>query len=84
MIRFKKDDGAAYPEVIQKKVMDIADTYIGLVTTMTEHYVRTGVPLIRNSDIKENRFVFRDHIFLDEEFATKINQEKINLEILLP
>lgn len=79
MIRFKKDDGAAYPEVIQKKVMDIADTYIGLVTTMTEHYVRTGVPLIRNSDIKENRFVFRDHIFLDEEFATKNKSRKHQL-----
>lgn len=38
---------------------------------MTEHYVENGVRLIRNSDIKENQFIFNDNIFLDENFANK-------------
>ena len=54
-----------------KIITEIADTFIGLVTTMTEHYVENGVRLIRNSDIKENQFIFNDNIFLDENFANK-------------
>ena len=54
-----------------KIITEIADTFIGLVTTMTEHYVENGVRLIRNSDIKENQFIFNDDIFLDENFANK-------------
>lgn len=50
-------------------ILDIAHTYIGLVTTMTENYVEKGTLLIRNSDIKENCFSFEKKIFLDEEFA---------------
>ncbi|MBR3254663.1 MAG: restriction endonuclease subunit S, partial [Clostridia bacterium] len=54
-----------------KIITEIADTFIGLVTTMTEHYVENGVRLIRNSDIKENQFIFNGDIFLDENFANK-------------
>ena len=42
--------------------------WIGLVTTMTKNYVEKGIPLIRNSDIKENRFL-EDLIKLDPKFA---------------
>lgn len=42
--------------------------WIGLVTTMTSHYVDKGVPLIRNSDITENK-IEEVEIFLDYEFA---------------
>jgi len=36
-----------------KKLSDITDKiWIGLVTTMTTHYVDSGTPLIRNSNIK--------------------------------
>lgn len=42
--------------------------WIGLVTTMTKFYVENGVPLIRNSDIKQNN-ISKDLIKLDREFA---------------
>lgn len=50
-------------------ISNIAKIYIDLVTTMTTHYVSNGVPLIRNSDIKENEFLFKDPIYLDNEFV---------------
>lgn len=71
MLRFKRDDGTSYPDWGANKITEVAETYIGLVTTMTAHYVPNGVPLIRNSDIKENKFVFKDPIYLDSEFAEK-------------
>ena len=36
---------------------------------MTAHYTSNGVPLIRNSDIKDSRFEFKEKIYLDNEFA---------------
>ena len=54
----------------------IAHTYIGLVTTMTKHYVPQGVKLIHNSSIKENRFEFKENIFLDEDFAIQNNSRR--------
>lgn len=76
-IRFKDDGGEAFPEWEEKKITDIANTYIGLVTTMTSHYKDVGVPLIRNSDVKENKFIFKDPIFLDDEFA-KLNKARMH------
>ena len=70
-IRFKKDDGGEYPGWEKKKINDIAHTFIGLVTTMTENYVEDGVKLIRNSDIKENKVVMDKLINLDKQFAEK-------------
>lgn len=52
-------------------IPEIADVFIGLVTTMTSHYVPVGVPLIFNSCIKENRFIFEKRTYLDEDFANK-------------
>lgn len=65
-IRFKgfKDDWE------QRKVTDLGEIYIGLVTTMTEHYTDKGHLLIRNSDIKDGYFEFGENpIYLDEEFS---------------
>lgn len=42
--------------------------WIGLVTTMTKNYVDKGVYLVRNSDIKENKFK-TDLIQLETSFA---------------
>ena len=54
----------------QRKVTDLGEIYIGLVTTMTEHYTGQGHLLIRNSDIKDGYFEFGDNpIYLDEEFS---------------
>ncbi len=56
-------------------IPNIAKTFIGLVTTMTKHYVPVGVPLIHNSSIQQNRFVFQKRTYLDEIFAVK-NQSR--------
>lgn len=54
----------------QRKVTDLGEIYIGLVTTMTEHYTDKGQLLIRNSDIKDGYFEFGENpIYLDEEFS---------------
>ena len=54
----------------QRKVTELGEIYIGLVTTMTSHYTDHGALLIRNSDIKDSRFEFGDNpIYLDDEFA---------------
>ena len=54
----------------QRKVTDLGEIYIGLVTTMTEHYTDNGNLLIRNSDIKDGYFEFGENpIYLDEEFS---------------
>lgn len=54
----------------QRKVTELGEIYIGLVTTMTSHYTDHGVLLIRNSDIKDNKFEFsNDPIYLDDDFA---------------
>ena len=54
----------------QRKVTELGDIYIGLVTTMTAHYTDHGALLIRNSDIKDGKFEFdTEPIYLDDEFA---------------
>lgn len=54
----------------QRNVTDLGEIYIGLVTTMTEHYTDQGHLLIRNSDIKDGFFEFGENpIYLDEEFS---------------
>lgn len=54
----------------QRKVTDLGEIFIGLVTTMTKHYTNEGALLIRNSDIKDNKFEFgRNPIYLESDFA---------------
>ena len=54
----------------QRKVTELGDIYIGLVTTMTAHYTDHGTLLIRNSDIKDGNFEFdTEPIFLDDKCA---------------
>ena len=61
-------------------MIDIAKTFIGLVTTMTENYRDSGSLLIRNSDIKEGQFVFSENpIHLDEEFAKKNKTRRLQI-----
>ncbi|MEE6667752.1 restriction endonuclease subunit S [Pediococcus acidilactici] len=55
----------------ERKLTDLATTYIGLVTTMAENYTTEGTLLIRNSDIKEGRFDLSNPIYLEEQFAEK-------------
>ena len=59
-----------------KLITELAYTYIGLVTTMTKHYVDEGVPLIFNSSIKVNGIDTSKPVFLDREFAEKNKNRK--------
>ncbi|WP_334012444.1 restriction endonuclease subunit S [Alteromonas sp. S167] len=60
----------SFTTMLQSTVSELADkAWIGLVTTMTKSYVEKGVPLIRNSDIKEGYIRTEGMINLDPEFA---------------
>jgi type I restriction enzyme S subunit len=61
----------------EKNLTEIAKTSIGLVTTMTTSYANTGVPLIRNSDIQQNKVRKEKLIFLLESFADKYPSKKL-------
>lgn len=61
----------------QRKVTELGEIYIGLVTTMTAHYTDKGALLIRNSDIRDGYFEFGDNpIYLDEEFVEQNSSRK--------
>lgn len=73
-IRFKGFSG----EWVEKGITDISKVFIGLVTTMTTSYRSSGVLLIRNSDIKNNRFEFSvNPIYLDEKFADENSSRRL-------
>ena len=67
-IRFKDSNGNSYPDWEEKKITEIAKTSIGLVTSMTKHYAELGTPLIRNSDILQNKIKKDKLIYLNKEF----------------
>jgi type I restriction enzyme, S subunit len=67
-LRFKDDNGNNYTNWEEKKITEIAKTSIGLVTSMTKHYVELGTPLIRNSDILQNKIKKDKLIYLNKEF----------------
>lgn len=58
-------------KALYRFIPEFAKTYIGLVTTMTQHYVKEGVKLLFNSSVKENYFDFPKMVYLDNEFAEK-------------
>lgn len=63
-----------------KKITELSKVFIGLVTTMTKYYRNDGVLLIRNSDIKNNRFEFsEDPIYLDNNFADENSGRKLGI-----
>ena len=75
-IRFKGFSGAW--EV--KCITELAKIFIGLVTTMTKYYTNEGALLIRNSDIKNNRFEFSENpIYLEKNFAEKHISRKLKI-----
>ncbi|MEY1195356.1 restriction endonuclease subunit S [Providencia rettgeri] len=75
-IRFK----GFSPEWKYDGITNISKVFIGLVTTMTTSYRNQGVLLIRNSDIKSNRFEFSANpIYLDSKFADGNSSRKLML-----
>ncbi len=74
-LRFAEFEGDGDWEEV--KLVDVAETSIGLVTTMTTSYVEKGIPLIRNSDIKPNAIRMTKLINLSKEFADKYENKKL-------
>ena len=52
--------------------------WIGLVTTMTTHYVENGIPLIRNNNIRNNMIEKEDMIKLDVVFSESNSQRYLH------
>lgn len=77
--RFKDTEVGRIPEDWEVKRLDeiCENITIGLVKTMTKYYVEQGVPLIRNSDIKENKILKSNMVFLDEDFALDNADKKL-------
>ncbi len=48
---------------------------VGLATSVTQHYRNSGVPIIRNLNIKDGYFDGRDMLYITEQFA-KANSSK--------
>ena len=73
LLDFKKDNAFVNQNnrslIKYVEITEVAFTFIGLVTTMTKHYVDDGVLLLHNSDIKENKIVLKESIYLDRSFA---------------
>lgn len=64
-------DGVEY-----KSICDIADTFIGLATSVTKYKSDEGVLLLHNSDIKDGKIELKKIEYITEEFA-KRNFKKI-------
>lgn len=64
-------DGVEY-----KRISEIADTFIGLATSVTKYKSDNGVMLLHNSDIKDGKIEVKNLEFIKEDFATK-NSKKI-------
>ena len=58
-------------------VAEIADTNIGLATTVTKYKANQGVLLIHNSDIQENEIVLKQHEYITEAFAEKNHKKRL-------
>jgi restriction endonuclease S subunit len=70
-----KDSGVeclgALPEhwVVQSLSIATKRISVGLATSVTDYYRDTGIPIIRNMNIKEGYFDDSDMLYLDEKFA---------------
>ncbi|MBO4522158.1 MAG: restriction endonuclease subunit S [Methanomicrobium sp.] len=61
---------------VRVTIADIAETNIGLATSVTKYKAEDGVVLLHNSDIQPNRIVLKSVEFITEDFAKK-NCKKI-------
>jgi type I restriction enzyme S subunit len=62
----------------QRKLNDITDRIIvGLATSVTPYYRQSGIPLLRNMNIKENYLDDKDILYLDKNYANSNETKKI-------
>lgn len=65
-----------FKDTVYKPISEIADTNIGLATSVTKHKRNSGVRLLHNSDIQPNAIVLKKIEYISEEFAEK-NSSKL-------
>lgn len=60
------------PNGVQYYVLDdIADTFIGLATSVTKYKEKEGIVLLHNSDIRQNKIILKSIEFISKDFADK-------------
>ena len=74
---YYRDYLLSYKDNVKKyTIAELADTNIGLATSVTQHKRNSGVVLIHNSDIQPNKVVLKSIEYVSEEFAEK-NKKKV-------
>ena len=74
---YYRDYLLSYKDNVKKyTIAELADTNIGLATSVTQHKRNSGVVLIHNSDIQPNKVVLKSIEYVSEEFADK-NKKKV-------
>ena len=73
---FNFDDPSNDSSVQWFTIAQIADTNIGLATSVTQHKKKQGVLLLHNSDIQQNRIVLKKREYVAEDFVSK-NKNKV-------
>lgn len=57
--------------------------FVGIATSTTKYFVNTGVPLIRNQNILENKLDDSDLLFIRKDFADQNNSKAIKVGDIL-
>lgn len=50
---------------------------VGIATSTTKHYVKNGIPMIRNQNIKNNKIIFNDLLYISSEFDEKNKSKRL-------
>lgn len=83
-IRFKRDDGSSFPDWEENLLKDITERIIvGLATSVTPYYRKTGIPILRNTNIKENYFDDTDMLYLDVDYAKQQKNKMVKTNDVL-
>ena len=53
---------------------------VGLATSVTDAYTETGIPIIRNQNIKKGYFDDSNMLYLDEDFSSKHPNKRVRAE----
>lgn len=76
---FKDSELGEIPAKWEVKPLDVLahSITVGIATSTTEHYVRDGVPLIRNQNIKEDFLDTSDLLKISAEFDAKNKSKRV-------
>ncbi len=69
-IRFRKDDGGEYPVWVEKKLGSYGKLINGL-TYSPDNIEKTGLLVLRSSNIQDNRISFDDNVYVNLEVSNE-------------